>query len=138
MNARETTPPKEGIETGSTADLVVASELYLINLPPDVITTTEDKVRLCLSEHLKKMEKKKSWVTPLGILLALIATLITTNFKDVGLAAPTWQAIFIIAAILSSVWLIFSVIEASRSEKIEDIISELKRHSKSMVKYVKK
>ena len=84
------------------------------------------------------MEKKKSWVTPLGVFLALIATLITTNFKDVGLDAETWLAIFIIATILSFGWLIYSVIEAKRSEKIEDIIGELKKHSDSLIKFVKK
>ncbi len=84
------------------------------------------------------MEKKRGWVTPLGILLAVIAMLITTNFKDAGLDAATWKAFFIIAAILLFVWLIYSVIEALRSEKIEDIIGELKKHSESSLKLVKK
>lgn len=138
MNTGETPPQKSDINTGSTEDLVVVSQVHLMNLPQEVITTTEDKVRLCLSEHLKRMEQKRGWVTPLGILVALIATLMTTNFKDAGLDAATWKAIFIIATGLSFGWLIYSVIKALRSEKIEDIIGELKKHSDSLIKFVKK
>ena len=138
MSTGETPPQKSDINIGSTEDLVVVSQVHLMNLPQEVITTTEDKVRLCLSEHLKRMEKKRGWFTPLGILVALIATLITTNFKDAGLDAATWKAFFIIATVLSFGWLIYSVIKALRSEKIEDIIGELKKHSDSLIKFVKK
>ena len=138
MNAGKTPPQKANINAGSTTNLETFSELYLTNLPQDVITTTEDKVRLCLSEHLKRMEKKKGWVTPLSMLISFTLILITTSFKDVGLDAATWKAIFIIADVVALVWLAYAVRDALSSVKMEDIIEELKTHSESMIKFVKK
>ncbi len=133
-------PPQEAhINIGSTKDLETISELYLTNLPQDVITTTEDKLHLCLEQHLKKMEKKKSWITPLGLLISFALTLISANFKDTAFVdAATLKAIFIIAEIIFFGWLVYSVIESLRSEKIEDVIGELKKHSESMIRSVKK
>jgi len=138
MNIEKTPPQEARINIGSTKDLETVSELYLTSLPQDVITTTEDKVRLTLADYLKKMEKKKSWLTPLGLMISFTLTLMTSSFKDLGLSAATWKAIFIIGVIGAFIWLIYSIIEASRSVKIEDVISELKKHSDGMIKFVKK
>jgi hypothetical protein len=138
MNIEKTPPQEARINIGSTKDLETVSELYLTSLPQDVITTTEDKVRLTLADYLKKMEKKKSWLTPLGLMISFTLTLMTSSFKDLGLSAATWKAIFIIGVIAAFIWLIYSIIEASRSVKIEDVISELKKHSDGMIKFVKK
>jgi hypothetical protein len=88
--------------------MVNVSDVH-INVSQNLIITTEDKLRLCLSEHLKRMERKNSWITPLGILIAILVTLVTSTFKDVGLSADTWRAIFIIAGVLSLGWLIWSI-----------------------------
>jgi len=138
MNKDETSPQKSDINIGPTENLAVASELLLMNLPPEVITTTADKVRLCLTVHLNKMERKQRWLTPLSILVVIIVALISSTFKDMVFDASTWKAIFIIAGFCSFCWLIYSLKEAFRSVKIEDIISELKKDSESMVKFVKK
>jgi hypothetical protein len=50
----------------------------------------------------------------------------------------TWKAIFIIGDIASGVWLIYAVIESFRSVKIDDVIADLKKHSDTMLKFVKK
>ena len=130
MNIKETPPQKSGINAGSIEGLVNISEVHF-NVSQEVIVTTEDKIRLSLSEHLKKMEKKRGWVTPLGMLISFTLILITASFKDTGLDAATWKAIFIIADAVAFGWLIYSLKEALASVKIEDIIEELKRDSKA-------
>ena len=128
MNS-ERTPPRQIITSSDFIErLITNSEVYQ-NVSQKFIITTEDKLRLCLSEHLKQLEKKRSWVAPLGILITIIVTLVTSNFKKVGLDAATWQAIFIIAGLIALGWFIYSVKEAWQSEKIEDIIDELKKDS---------
>jgi hypothetical protein len=62
----------------------------------------------------------------------------TSAFKDLGLSAATWKAIFIIAVIAAFVWLVYSVIGAFQSVKIDNVISELRKHSDSMIKFVKR
>ena len=133
------TPPQESrITIGSTKDMETVSELYLTSLPQDVITTTEDKVRLTLLSYLKKTEKRRGWLTPLGLMISLTLTLMLSAFKDWGLTADTWKAIFIIGDIASFIWLVYAVIGSFRSVKIDDVIAELKKHSESMIKFVKK
>ncbi len=135
----EKTPPQESrISVGSTKDLETISELYLTSLPQDVITTTEDKVRLTLSDYLKKMEKKRGWLTPMGLLISFTLTLMMSGFKDWGLSADTWKAIFIIGDAVFFIWLVYAVIQSFRSVKLDDVIAELKKHSDSMIKFVKR
>ncbi len=75
MNTKKTPPQESNINTGTIESFVnIPSKVYR-NLSQEVIITTEDKVKLCLIEHLKKMENKKEWLIPLGILIPLIITL---------------------------------------------------------------
>ena len=101
------------------------SDMY-IRTSQVIIQTTEDKLRLCLTENCRKMEKRKSWVAPFSIFITILFTLLTTDFKNFGLPAQTWQAIFTITALISLVWLARSLYKVRKSVKIEDIIQELK------------
>jgi hypothetical protein len=138
MSIEKMTPPESRISVGSTKDLETISELYLTSLPQDVIATTEDKLRLALADYLKKLERKRSWITPMGLLISFSLTLMMSSFKDWGLPADTWKAIFVIGDVISFGWLIFTVIDSFRSVKLDDVISELKKHSDTMIKFVKK
>jgi hypothetical protein len=80
------------------------------NLGQEIIITTEDKIRLCLIEHLSRMEKKNAWVAPLGILLTIIIVFPTTTFREfLFLSADTWKAIFVMAGLMAIVWLIRTI-----------------------------
>jgi K+-sensing histidine kinase KdpD len=127
MNDQSRPPEKAKIDTESLAhQLVNVSEVHL-NVSQEVIITTEDKVQLCLSKYLKRMERKQSWITPLGIVLAIALTLVTSSFRDIGLDAATWRAIFILGGIISIFWLVWSIKEAFQSKKIGDVVAELKK-----------
>ena len=65
------------------------------NVSQTVVVVTEDKVRLCLKDCFKDycedMTAKTAWVSPLGILVALIATLVATDFHDApGFSKSQW------------------------------------------------
>lgn len=129
MNEQMKSLEKVKIDTESlVGQLINVSEVHL-NVSQEVIITTEDKIRICLSEHLKRMEKKRGWIAPSGIFITIVIVLITSTFKDIGIDAATWRAIFILSGIISAGWLIWSIREALKSEKIEDIVSELKKGS---------
>lgn len=128
MNEEITPPAQAIINTKSLANQMVDISKVYLNVSQEVIITTEDKVRLCLSEYIKRIEKKRGWIAPLGILVAIILTFVTSTFdKTFGLEAALWKAFFIFGGLLSFGWLIFSIIQACRSKKIEDIVVELKR-----------
>jgi uncharacterized membrane protein YqjE len=110
-------------------NMVNVSEVHL-NVSQEVIITTEDKLKLCLSQYLEKMEVKNSWIAPLGVLLTIIVTIITSTFKEIGLSADTWKAIFIVFGIICSGWLISAIMKSTSTMTVEDIIKELKKDSK--------
>jgi hypothetical protein len=101
------------------------SEVHL-NVSQNVIVTTEDKLRLHLSDTAKVMGRKNAWIAPLGIVISIVLTLVTADFKDYGLKAPTWEAIFIIGAVLASVWLVYALWQRSKLETVDDLIEKIK------------
>lgn len=127
MNEQIKAPNKIQINTMPFEKLVNVSDIHL-NVSQKMIITTEDKVRLCLLEHLNQIGKKGSWVAPLGIFIAIGATLVTSSFKEnvLMLPADTWRAIFVIMGAISLLWLVYSSIRALRSKKI-DFVEELKK-----------
>jgi len=101
------------------------------NLNQQVIMTTEDRLRICLIENLKKAEKKYDWIAPLGILIAIIISFVTSSFKDVVLSSQTWEAIFIIGGIASFIWLIIALKHAFVKINLDHIISDIKTSQKN-------
>ncbi len=113
------------------AEQLVSIERVSLNLAQSVIVTTEDKVKTCLDKHFKKAERRKEWVAPLSLLIATIAILVTADFKNFFLSSDTWKAIFIIVAILSSLWLISTIRFIFNNVTIESIINELRADSEN-------
>jgi hypothetical protein len=99
------------------------------NVSQDYIVTTADKMRLHLMRYESNLKAMRDWTTPLAILISLMATLVVTNeFKDIfGINKTTWQSIFIISALVSSIWFIISASRAvnaicRKQAKIENIV----------------
>ena len=130
----QTRPPETvSIDTNTIAAHLMKDSNVHLNVSQEVIITTEDKVRICLIEHLKKVEHKKGWIAPLGIFIAICTTLSTSTFNNIFLDAPTWRAIFLLVGVISFCWLVWSVIMAFKSEKVDDIVLELKKGSKKIL-----
>ncbi len=126
------------IDTVPFEKLVDVSEIHL-NVSQKMIITTEDKVRLCLLEHLNQIGRKGSWIAPLGIFITIATILATASFKEKALllSADTWHAIFVIMGVLSFVWFVYSSIRALMSKKI-DFVEELKKGSHFDTKQMEK
>lgn len=122
---------QSNIDFNSIKSLLTVSDVHL-NVSQELIVTTEDKIKLCLSEHLKKVEKRKSWIAPLGILITVVITLCTATFKTLYLEASTWNAIFVLTGIISFIWFIVSFIGACRSLDLEDVVGKLKKEAKEI------
>jgi hypothetical protein len=121
--------PQSSIDIASFSDIFERADSVYVNVSQSIIVTTEDKLRLGLSRYLSRMERRQSWITPFGISLALITTLITTEFRKMGLSRDTWQGIFVAATILVLAWFISSLRHLRDSPTIEEVISELKEGS---------
>lgn len=128
MNEQKS-PPETRVDTRAITNQLVEVSTVNFNLSQEIIVTTKDKVENVLLRHLERMESRRCWIAPLGVLITILFTLITSTFKDYGLSADTWRAIFIVVGGLSFVWFLWSIREAMKSEKIEDIVEELRQDS---------
>ena len=99
-----------------------------LNLGQEFIFTTEDKLRLCLTSHLHRVEARRSWIAPLGILVTILVVIPSTTFKTFLFSPDTWTAIFTIAGISSLIWLIRSAIKARVSASLDTVVAEIKKH----------
>ncbi len=98
------------------------------NLKQEVVVTTIDKIRICLMQNKERLTVKNGWIAPLGILITLVATLFSTNFKTFIFKAEVWQAVYIIGTLITVVWLIVSIKKAWPNrdyDSVDAIISEL-------------
>lgn len=107
---------------------------HYTNVRQDFITTTEDKIRLCLIEYQNILKVRNDWIAPAGILMALIATLVVaTDFKEfLNISPEGWKTIFIIGMIISFVILLRSLYYIYTNRKnngIETIIQKIKESS---------
>jgi hypothetical protein len=107
------------------------------NLDQTVVRITEDKIKLILQEDFKKIDDKKSWIAPFGILISLIAAYFTTDFKNaLSVPAQTWQAVWIISMLIIFGWLAVSVIKAlyatfsKNAITIDQIVRRLKNETR--------
>lgn len=98
------------------------------NTAQDIIVTTKDKLELVLLKTEKCLAKKNAWMTPLGLVVTCVLTLLTADFKEFIISASVWKAIFIITTIICSIWLIYSLCILFKNLKkgnIDDIINQI-------------
>jgi hypothetical protein len=98
----------------------------ILDVTEKCIITTEDRARLCLKDCVENMETRRAWIAPLGILMTIVVTLVSASFKDWVLPAAVWQSSFIIALILSGIWLVRTLISRPKVITIDEIVKKLK------------
>ncbi len=100
------------------------------NIKSDLIEITEDKLENILLKYLKNMGRKTAWMTPLGLFISVILAINTSTFTDkFNIPANTWEAVFLIAAIGSGLWLLTSLITLViywKNSNIDFLINEIK------------
>jgi hypothetical protein len=98
------------------------------NTSQEIVEITVDKLMLVLHQHKQDVDRRNEWQTPLGLVIAILATFITAQFKAaLGFSADTWAAVYVILLILSLSWLCRSLYRLWKSPKIEDIVQRIKR-----------
>lgn len=79
------------------------------NISQSVIAITEDKARIILIQHKESLQASRDWVAPSGVLLAIVTTLATADFRPaLSVSKDAMQAVFVIGAFGSGIWLIWA------------------------------
>jgi hypothetical protein len=99
------------------------------NITQEIFITTVDKAKLCLNDALRRMEQRRAWVAPAGILATLAVVFPTASFHDLLLTKDTWLALFITFTVLDAAWLVSAVRNRPKSLSVEAIIEELRKGS---------
>lgn len=118
-NGNDTAPTSYDIGT------MTATRVH-INTSSEVITITQDKLRIALMENSETFRSRDSWIAPLGIFLTLLITLLTTDFKEFILEKSVWKAIFYIALLASFCWLIKEYKSRPAANTVDTLINKLK------------
>ena len=109
-----------------TADQITISSIHS-NTELTLVQITEDKLRLTLIAHLGAIENKKRWHVPLGVLLAIVPVLLTSEFKDTwNIDKTTWKAFFMFLSAGAGIWLALSIRDAFASTSIDTLVERLK------------
>ena len=101
------------------------------NIGQTIFMITRDKFKLLLIEHIDAIIKRKTFLLPLGLFLAIALTFCTADFKNfLFLKKAHWESIF---ALAGAVCLFFTVQGFIRSRgeksKIDFLIKEIKKES---------
>ncbi len=100
------------------------------NVTQQIIVTTADKARLCLMQTLDRMEQRKAWIAPAGILATMIVVFPTTTFQDfLGLSREYWRALFSLITIGAFIWLVYALFRIRSSLTIDQIVDRLRTES---------
>jgi hypothetical protein len=103
------------------------------NVAQEFIVTTADKVTISLIEHRAALKAQNDWRTPVGILLAILPTLVAADFKPfLGLEPSVWQAMFILGSLICLLRLAYAFIQfiqLREKSDIEYVIKQLKKSS---------
>lgn len=99
------------------------------DLSQEVICTTQDRLWKRLTQYIKRAEASRDWMAPGGVVLAISMTLVTCEFRHVGLSADSWKAVFWIVLVAAFVWLVVTLLKLYRRMSIEELIDRIKAGS---------
>lgn len=105
----------------------VLVENVIDNASANLIKITEDKLNVILLKNVPKLRKPQEIINPIALLLSLLTTILTAEFKDkFGLSAEFWKAVFVVALIVSILYLLYCLwnILFNRSS-IDSILKEI-------------
>ena len=100
------------------------------NVRQQIIVVPKDRAKLILKEYEEQLKGKVDWKSPLAIVITLLGTLLTAEFKNgiMGFDKEFWHALFIIAFIASCVWAIRAIILAmqQKCKSVDAVVEELR------------
>ena len=119
----------EGKSSGKMFDTksIEVTETYS-NLSQEVVTITTDKLKIIHTEYLSDIERRREWIAPLGIIISIILIFVTADFKDAVFKASTWEAFFLMSAILTAIWFVKSIYRSIKSKSVDDLMNIIKNN----------
>ncbi len=134
----DSSTPNRSDDDGSTqiAERLNRDTRILTGTKREVIFLDTNKVKLILLQKYGEFKAQREWMTPVGIFLTILLALLTTKFqKTFGIDAYTWQAIFLICAVICFGWSIITIYKAVKyagSNTVDSIMADLLKESEEL------
>ena len=97
------------------------------NIDQEVVEITTDKLKLILTQYVQLLGSNKEWQAPLGIFITILVVFCTSTFQDfLTVKAHVWNALFILLAGGSFIWLIKSLVQIKKSMTVDDLMDKIK------------
>ena len=94
----------------------------------NIISITEDRLENILNSHFKRISKSKDWIGAVALSVSLLIVLLTSEFKDLVLDAPTWKAFFLFLFLASVAYTAYCVCNYFRNrDSVETIMRDIKK-----------
>jgi hypothetical protein len=105
----------------------------VVTITDTIIKVPESKLKLHLTNHIRKLEKKNSWTTPAGIGSGFLISLVTGNFESTEFLKYV-KSSFYIVVIICFLWLCYTLQYIHKSVTVDDIVIELKKDQRNFEK----
>ena len=84
-----------------------------------------------VSDRLNRdlLHHQREWLTPFGLLVAIVTTLVASTFQDFGMDAAVWEALYVLGGLASVTWLWITGWQAWKLRSqggIDEIVKTLK------------
>ena len=100
------------------------------NIDRHIIQINEDRLHLCLLTYVTSLKDADAWQLPVSLALTFLLTIVTTEPIAVfSLTADTWKAVFLIALILSILWLLNCLRQQRNKMTLDELITHIKEHA---------
>lgn len=98
------------------------------NTSQELINIYSDKLKLILKDYTDAICDRTSWLTPFGLLISIVLTFVTADFKPraMGMNADFWAAIFFMLGVICIIWLVISILKLKRAISVDDVVETIK------------
>lgn len=96
----------------------------------NVISITEEKLKLILTDHIKKLRKSKDFLSSASLFVTLVGVLLTADFHVEGVSSDTLHGILFVITLLSFAYFVYVVWNCYKHrDDVDNIMEDIKTYS---------
>jgi hypothetical protein len=104
-------PDETDVAASIRADIGEEVEIHDSSTPDAVFVTSRSRIELALQKYQEGVLARTRWVNPFVMCITILSVLLVADFKSLlGLSAAAWYSVFVVALLLSIVWLGWAVV----------------------------
>ena len=102
------------------------------NTQSNIIRITDDKLNVILLENKEAIEKRSNFLTPLTLLITLVLTFCTNDFKDfLMIPKDAWQGFYMFCILGSAIWLIIEIRKKKKVISVKELVERIRAQNQN-------